>query len=128
GAPASRPVPVTISTACCSLASSSSCSNTSTAIRRTGSSTRTGFNTSASAHTSTSEDRPAVGSEGMAGPDPRSCVDAYGRAHPGEVIRVTEPVSIEEDVMALVLEYERRRRFPILLFEQDDGSDMHIAR
>ena len=63
----------------------------------------------------------------MAGQDLRSFVDAYGRAHPGEVIRVTEPVSIEEDVMALVLEYERRRRFPILLFEKVVGHDIPIV-
>src|SRR5438445_694803 len=44
----------------------------------------------------------------MADQDLRSFVAAYERAHPGEVIRVAEPVSIEEDVMALVLEYERR--------------------
>jgi len=63
----------------------------------------------------------------MAGQDLRSFVDAYGRAHPSEVIRVTEPVSIEEDVMALVLEYERRRRFPILLFEKIAGYDIPIV-
>jgi len=63
----------------------------------------------------------------MAGQDLRSFVDAYGRAHQGEVIRVTEPVSIEEDVMALVLEYERRRRFPILVFERVAGYDIPIV-
>src|SRR2546425_4395442 len=63
----------------------------------------------------------------MAGQDLRSFVDAYGRAHPGEVIRVTEPVSIEADVMALVLEYERRRRFPILVFEKVAGYDIPIV-
>ena len=63
----------------------------------------------------------------MAGQDLRSFVDAYGRAHPSEVIRVTEPVSIEEDVMALVLEYERRCRFPILLFEKVADYDIPIV-
>jgi 2,5-furandicarboxylate decarboxylase 1 len=63
----------------------------------------------------------------MAGQDLRSFVDTYGRARPGEVIRVTEPVSIEEDVMALVLEYERRRRFPILHFEKVAGYDIPIV-
>ena len=63
----------------------------------------------------------------MAGQDLRGFIDAYGRAYPGEVIRVTEPVSIEEDVMALVLEYERRRRFPILLFEKVGGYDIDIV-
>jgi 2,5-furandicarboxylate decarboxylase 1 len=56
----------------------------------------------------------------------RAFVDAYGRAFPGEVVRVTEPVSSEYDVMAVVLEYERRRRYPILLFERVHGSDIPI--
>src|SRR5262249_16437848 len=38
-----------------------------------------------------------------------------------------EPVSLEHDVMALVLEYERRRRWPILLFEHIAGHDMPIV-
>src|SRR6266581_1397611 len=63
----------------------------------------------------------------MAGQDLRSFVDAYGRAHQGEVIRVTEPVSIAEDVMALVLEYERRRRFPILVFERVRDHDIPVV-
>ena len=48
----------------------------------------------------------------------RAFVDAYGRAFAGEVVRISEPVSTEYDVMAVVLEYERRRRYPILLFER----------
>ena len=56
----------------------------------------------------------------------RAFVDAYGRAFPGEVVRITEPVSTEYDVMAVVLEYERRRRYPILLFERVQGSDIPI--
>jgi UbiD family decarboxylase len=59
--------------------------------------------------------------------DLRSFVAAYGQAHPGEVVRVPEPVSTEYDVMALVLEYERRRRFPILLFERVTGHDIPIV-
>jgi 2,5-furandicarboxylate decarboxylase 1 len=57
----------------------------------------------------------------------RSFVDAYGRAFPSEVVRVTEPVTTDYDVMALVLEYERRRRFPILLLEHVQGSDIPIV-
>ncbi|MBI4629261.1 MAG: UbiD family decarboxylase [Candidatus Rokubacteria bacterium] len=59
--------------------------------------------------------------------DLRSFVAAYERAHPGEVVRVAEPVSIEHDVMALVLEYERRRRWPVLLFEKVAGHDIPIV-
>ncbi len=56
----------------------------------------------------------------------RAFVDAYGRAFAGEVVRISEPVSTEYDVMAVVLEYERRRRYPILLFERVHGSDIPI--
>jgi UbiD family decarboxylase len=57
----------------------------------------------------------------------RAFVDAYGAAHPGEVVRVGEPVALEHDVMAVVLEYERRRRHPILLFENVAGSEIPIV-
>jgi 2,5-furandicarboxylate decarboxylase 1 len=59
--------------------------------------------------------------------DLRGFVATYGQAFPGEVVRVTEPVSTDFDVMALVLEYERRRRFPILLLEHVRGSDIPIV-
>src|SRR5262249_26500547 len=59
--------------------------------------------------------------------DLRSFVAAYGEAYPGEVVRVAEPISIEHDVMALVLEYERWRRYPILLFERVQGHDIPIV-
>ena len=42
----------------------------------------------------------------MADQDLRSFVADYERAHPAEVIRVTEQVTLEEDVMAIVLEYD----------------------
>ena len=57
----------------------------------------------------------------------RSFVAAYARAHPDEVIRIAEPVAIEYDVMASVLEYERRRRHPILIFEKVAGYDIPIV-
>jgi UbiD family decarboxylase len=60
------------------------------------------------------------------GQDLRSFVADYERAFPSEVVRIAEPVSLEYDVMALVLEYERRRRFPILLLERVQGSDIPI--
>jgi UbiD family decarboxylase len=59
--------------------------------------------------------------------DLRSFVGAYERAHPDEVVRIVEPVSIAHDVMAIVLEYERRRRYPILLFEKVTGHDIPIV-
>ncbi|MET0485041.1 MAG: UbiD family decarboxylase, partial [Candidatus Rokuibacteriota bacterium] len=57
----------------------------------------------------------------------RDFVAAYAKEFPDEVVRVTEPVSLEYEVMALVLEYERRRRFPILLLESLRGSAIPIV-
>jgi 2,5-furandicarboxylate decarboxylase 1 len=61
------------------------------------------------------------------GQDLRSFLSAFEAAFPGEVVRIAEPVTTRYDVMALVLEYERRRRFPILLFERVVGYDMPIV-
>jgi 2,5-furandicarboxylate decarboxylase 1 len=63
----------------------------------------------------------------MTAQDLRSFVAAYSEVHPFEVVHVTDPVSIERDVMALVLEYERRRRYPILVFERITGYAMPIV-
>ncbi len=63
----------------------------------------------------------------MADQDLRSFVAAYEKAYPGEVIRVAESVSLEEDVMALVLEYERRRRYPIIVFDRIAGHEIPIV-
>ncbi|MBI1847158.1 MAG: UbiD family decarboxylase [Candidatus Rokubacteria bacterium] len=60
------------------------------------------------------------------GQDLRSFVAAYEAAHPTEVVRVREPVSVEHDVMAVVLEYERRRRWPIVIFERVTGHDVPV--
>jgi len=59
--------------------------------------------------------------------DLRSFVEAYGAAHPGEVVTIAEPVGIEHDVMAVVLEYERRRRHPVLIFERVRGHDIPVV-
>jgi UbiD family decarboxylase len=59
--------------------------------------------------------------------DLRSFVAAYAAAHPDEVVRIGEPIDVEHDVMAVVLEYERRRRWPVLLFEQVRGHDIPIV-
>src|SRR5262245_54587821 len=63
----------------------------------------------------------------MAAQDLRSFVAAYERAHPGEVVRVADGVTLEEDVMAVVLEYEHRRRYPILVFEKVEAHDIPIV-
>jgi UbiD family decarboxylase len=62
----------------------------------------------------------------MTGQSIRDFVAGYERAFPGEVVRVTEPVTTDYDVMALVLEYERRRRWPVLFFEKVAGGTMPI--
>jgi UbiD family decarboxylase len=59
--------------------------------------------------------------------DLRSFVAAYRAAHASEVVTVGEAVSPDYDVMALVLESERRRRWPILLFEHVVGHDIPIV-
>src|SRR5207247_1241761 len=46
---------------------------------------------------------------------------------PGGPIRLAEPVAVEYDVMVSVLEYERRRRHPILIFEKVAGYDIPIV-
>jgi UbiD family decarboxylase len=56
----------------------------------------------------------------------RHFVAAYEATSPAEVVRVPDAVSLEHDVMAVVLEYERRRRYPILLFEKVATSDIPI--
>jgi len=63
----------------------------------------------------------------MSRADLRGFVAAYERAHPGEVIRVAEPVGLEHDIMAVVLEYERRGRYPILLFEKVRDHDIPVV-
>ena len=63
----------------------------------------------------------------MSGQDLRSFIAAYGDAHPGEVVRVAEPVSIDHDIMAVVLEYERRRRCPIIFFDKVGSHDIPVV-
>ncbi len=59
--------------------------------------------------------------------DLRSFLGDFEAAFPGEVVRVSDPISTRYDVMALVLEYERRKRHPILLFERVEGHDIPIV-
>lgn len=58
--------------------------------------------------------------------DLRSFVEAYGKTYPGEFLRVAEPVRLEFDLQAVALELERRRRFPILIFENIVGHDIPV--
>ena len=58
--------------------------------------------------------------------DLRSFVTQFQDAFPGEVIRVTEPISLEYDIQAILTELERRRRFPIVFFENIKGQNIPI--
>lgn len=58
--------------------------------------------------------------------DLRSFVEQYEAAYPGNFVRVSEPVCLEYDIQAVVSELERQRRFPILLFENVQNSDIPI--
>jgi UbiD family decarboxylase len=59
--------------------------------------------------------------------DLRSFVQDFAAAFPEDVIRVDNPVDLKYDIMALVLEYERRRRFPILFFEHVEGHEIPVV-
>ena len=58
--------------------------------------------------------------------DLRSFVREFEDRFPEDVIRVSEPVGLEYDIMALVLEYERRKQFPILFFDNVRGHEIPI--
>ena len=57
----------------------------------------------------------------------RGFVSALERAHPGEVVRIAEPVDLAYQTQALALELERRRRFPLLIFEQVRGHSIPVV-
>ena len=59
--------------------------------------------------------------------DLRGFIEDFERAHPEQVMRIREPIAIEYDVQAIALELERRRRFPVLLFENVRGFDTPIV-
>ena len=59
--------------------------------------------------------------------DLRSFVDEFGRRFPDGVVRVAEPVGLEFDVQAIALELERRRLFPIVVYENVRGHTMPIV-
>ncbi|MDP6086839.1 MAG: UbiD family decarboxylase [Nitrospinota bacterium] len=58
--------------------------------------------------------------------DLRSFIQAFEQEFPEELIRVSEPVDLEFDIMALVLEYERRGQSPILFFDNIKGHQVPI--
>ena len=58
--------------------------------------------------------------------DLRSFIQAFEKEFPEELIRVSEPVDLEYDIMALVLEYERRGQHPILFFDNIKGHQVPV--
>jgi UbiD family decarboxylase len=57
----------------------------------------------------------------------RGFISLLDRTHPGEVVRIAEPVDLAYQMQALALELERRRRFPVLLFEQVRGHSIPVV-
>src|ERR1700693_997463 len=57
----------------------------------------------------------------------RGFVSALEQVYPGEVVRITEPVDLAYQTQALALELERRRRFPVLIFEQVRGHSIPVV-
>lgn len=58
--------------------------------------------------------------------DLRSFVEAYGNAYPTGVLRVKEQISLDRDIQAVLLELEKRRQFPVVIFENVTGSEVPI--
>jgi UbiD family decarboxylase len=56
----------------------------------------------------------------------RGFISLLDRTHPGEVVRIAEPVDLAYQMQALALELERRRRFPVLIFEQVRGHSIPV--
>src|SRR6266581_272505 len=57
----------------------------------------------------------------------RGFVSALEQSHPGEVMRISEPVDLAYQTQALALELERQRRFPVLIFEKIRGHTIPIV-
>src|SRR4030095_13568593 len=57
----------------------------------------------------------------------RGFISLLDRTHPGEVVRIAEPVDLAYQTQALALELERQRRFPVLIFEQVRGHTMPVV-
>jgi 2,5-furandicarboxylate decarboxylase 1 len=57
----------------------------------------------------------------------RGFISLLDRSHPGEVVRIAEPVDLAYQMQALTLELERRRRFPVLFFEQVRGHSIPVV-
>lgn len=59
--------------------------------------------------------------------DWRSFLRQYEDRFPEDVLRIEQRISREYDSTALVLELERRRRFPVVVFEHVEGSEFPVV-
>ena len=59
--------------------------------------------------------------------DLRSFIRDFEAEYPQDIVRVAEQVDLEYQMMALVLEYEKRNRYPILMFENVRGHQMPVV-
>ena len=59
--------------------------------------------------------------------DLRSFITGFEAEYPQDVVRVAEPVGLEYQMMALVMEYERRGRYPIIIFENVQGHHLPVV-
>ena len=66
-------------------------------------------------------------SEGADGQSLRGFISMLEQSHPGDVVRIAEPVDVAYQMQALALELERRRRFPVLVFEQVRGHSIPVV-
>lgn len=58
--------------------------------------------------------------------DLRTFLRELERADPSAIVRVREPVDLDYDATAIALEFERRGRSPVLLFEKVRGSSFPV--
>ncbi|MBI5248381.1 MAG: UbiD family decarboxylase [Desulfomonile tiedjei] len=59
--------------------------------------------------------------------DWRVFLQQYENRCPEEVLRIEQEISREYDSTALIVELERRRRFPVVVFERVDGSEFPVV-
>src|SRR5215510_645909 len=57
----------------------------------------------------------------------RGFIARLEREHPALVVRIAEPVDLAYQMQALALELERRRRFPVLIFERVRGHTIPVV-
>jgi UbiD family decarboxylase len=65
--------------------------------------------------------------DGTAHQSLRGFISMLEQSHPGDVVRIAEPVDLAYQMQALALELERRRRFPVLIFEQVRGHSIPVV-